>query len=885
MAVISLNTTILHLREFVRNGQMAHVHRDMRDPRAPVIAGQSDPIPASRTAANILRWPNWTEGFGRSRIDSDSAFEPKEYRHVFDTDGVDTRRHFGAYLPIKKIQSFHDGLEVVRASVEHKGVHWAAWQDDTSTDTLLHKMITTGAATWVKASQDVDTAGTQVALDMSVFGTNIVVLTADVQGIFTNHSSDPDSSAFTQVEIGSSLLDDNVGANEDIDAGLLSAIGGRIVIVAWAESTGLINVYSSPTVGGTEVLEITIASGGGPKGVGVIPGPNGIDRLMIGTSEGLYSIDASADTGSWVLESQRVLMSFHPDNCRRMVVHNGFLWFPQGVSDDEVPIMWRAQFIQNGNFDVNEVPNDLSKGDGVPSDALGPWRRLVSRGRYLYASQGGGKASRNARVWCHTGSGWHTVVKHSTANQKIEWINVTSDDDSVERLHYAVRTSSTVSDTLFIQNPSANPNSGLSIFREASGFIDLPYVNGGDPLDSATWLRVGVNADDLGTTSAEHINVDTGIKSGGTLQARNNSNLGDITSTVSRLGLGSGAGVASTDFGSRINLLRDGGTDVAVDAETDEAFADASSNTMSHTVGSGSNQALVVFAAAEDGSTFSATGVTYNGIAMTQHGSEVVVASSLGSLAISAWVLVAPATGANDVVVTYDGEVSDGHTWAISLNNVDQANPLATSVTSSQNPVTATGNITPASLPEDLVVGYFALDGSVHAETITAEQETLHVDTALASEARAFGLTMPAGPRTTTQWSATWTNTDGLALISFAAQSVGDQTQSPVLKDVEYDYLKLPAEIEKFTFLVDLEETAGRAAGETPNTIMTAIRAARDLGTLPVLVDGATSVNVKVVVPFEFYETITAEGELVDTPSDTLAQHTGLVLVTCLQPI
>jgi len=155
------------------------------------------------------------------------------------------------------------------------------------------------------------------------------------------------------------------------------------------------------------------------------------------------------------------------------------------------------------------------------------------------------------------------MVRHGTANKEIQWIDVSADDDATPRLHYAIRTSSSASDTKFLEQPLANPQSGVSIDRETSGFIDLPYIDAGMPLISKSFLRVGINAEDLSaSTSNEYINVDYGEDDGsGGLNVRSNTDLGNFLSGTSIITFASNAGLSSRNLGLRINLIRDGGTD------------------------------------------------------------------------------------------------------------------------------------------------------------------------------------------------------------------------------------------------------------------------------------------------------------------------------------
>lgn len=112
---------------------------------------------------------------------------------------------------------------------------------------------------------------------------------------------------------------------------------------------------------------------------------------------------------------------------------------------------------------------------------------------------------------------------------------------------------------------------------------------------------------------------------------------------------------------------------VTLDATVGSSNNGASSSlTFSHTT-SGLNRALVVDVASYD----SCTSVTYNGVGMTK---QTEATYGAGTVRISQWYLVAPATGANNVVVT----CSDAHDIAAnatSYNGVHQTTPINTSNT------------------------------------------------------------------------------------------------------------------------------------------------------------------------------------------------------------
>ena len=90
--------------------------------------------------------PNMTYGFGRDRINSDAAFEPKEYRRFRDST-CDTRWMDGIYLPIQEENSTQSGLEVIKASATFLGELNGMWEKSTSTE-LVNRQYTGGSTAW-----------------------------------------------------------------------------------------------------------------------------------------------------------------------------------------------------------------------------------------------------------------------------------------------------------------------------------------------------------------------------------------------------------------------------------------------------------------------------------------------------------------------------------------------------------------------------------------------------------------------------------------------------------------------------------------------------------------------------------------------------------------
>lgn len=490
-------------------------------------------------------------GMGRNRIPAGKANDPTEYQRFYSA--TCETRFSDIRLPILAVDSVEPGLEVVRASAAYKGDFWTLWEDDTGTDTVSRK-YTGETNTWEGGGTLVALAVEQVGLDMIAPGSHLLALIARENDHFIYTSADGVTWAVAATtQITADLLANVVTVHEDIDAGLLSAIAGEAVAVVWHEASGTITFFSSPLSGSTWSDEaIDIGSGNGPQGVAVFSGIDNADKLYVGTREGLYEVDTAP--GTWTF---RLIFPMNPnnDNCRRMTVHNGALWFAQGVDNNSPAPMVRMTV--QGETRIFETNVGLDALDGVPSDLLGPVRWMKSINNFLFISIGGGAANRQARVLCHNGLGWHHMRQHGTANQKIEWIDVNSDDDGTPRLHYSARTGAAVSDTLTLPQPLVHPASGVTIARALTGLIDFPEVDGGMPGIDAAWLQVRVDAVSLSaSTSGEFIDVTHGLEGA----VRTTTDLGDILSGTKKLDYASGAGESGVSDALRLVLNRNDAT-------------------------------------------------------------------------------------------------------------------------------------------------------------------------------------------------------------------------------------------------------------------------------------------------------------------------------------
>lgn len=169
--------------------------------------------------------------------------------------------------------------------------------------------------------------------------------------------------------------------------------------------------------------------------------------------------------------------------------------------------------------------------------------------------------------------------------------------------------------------------------------------------------------------------------------------------------------------------------------------------TFSHTVtASQSNLILIVFAAMGNSSTpKSVTGVTYGGVAMT------LLKDGTQSLEYnSAWYLLNPPTGANNVVIT-GSEADYINGGAASFYGVDQT-------TGVHNATVATGNSTTPSVTVTSATGELVVDGFLfgYSETISAgASQTILYNQKLSTANRTIGASTQAGASSVTNsWTA-----------------------------------------------------------------------------------------------------------------------------------
>jgi hypothetical protein len=206
----------------------------------------------------------------------------------------------------------------------------------------------------------------------------------------------------------------------------------------------------------------------------------------------------------------------------------------------------------------------------------------------------------------------------------------------------------------------------------------------------------------------------------------------------------------------------------APDATSDGGYGASGGLTWSHTC-TGSTRILFVGAFGATDSD-SITGITYNGVALTKIGSILPVA---GSRYITLWYLVAPATGANNIVISVSGGDCGG--VAASYSGPKQTGVPDASATNSQSSGTSlTGTVTTVADNCWLIAAALAEACAAGAGT------TKRQDWALNSGMALFDSNGPITPAGSASLIVTHSNSPaGIVIASFAPDTGGGGGGNP----------------------------------------------------------------------------------------------------------
>ena len=560
--VVSLNGVDYVVTERKVRGRNVPLDQEQIDPFAAVQSDKGVQRLEQITTRSAVLFPSLVNGLTHDAVAPAKADDPEQYKGFYDST-LETRYEGGVWLGVLNEESTEaaDG-EVIRCSVTSSVAGSAklySFWDREASGPLRGVIVSDydGSATSWNATVTVvynsgtDETGVQ---DCITHKDRMVVLFWTSNDYLTRNSTDGTTWNTPTTEVTANMTSNLSDDNPNNNVGKLAEIGSELVAVLAHRNNRTVTFNSSTNAGVDWTDEAVDIPGMVVLGVAVYPGVDGEDKLYVLTDDALYEVDTAPATWTFVRilnNSQQGTFS----HSHRLVAHSdGKLWIAMSCGDSEAVPVYTLDTSQ-GNRTIGAV--GLNQNDYIPAELLGSAQFIRSYGDMIYMSVGGHGASRNSRVLAHNGKGWHSMYRHGTANLPIEWMDLSQRDDDVPRLHYAIRLTDSTVDTEFLANAMESPLSGTTIKRQSSGYADLPYVDGGMPTQSASWLQARVDAADLSSdNTGEYINLDYGVNSA----ARSGTDLGDILSGTLSLDWASGAGVPGRNLGMRVNLLRDAGT-------------------------------------------------------------------------------------------------------------------------------------------------------------------------------------------------------------------------------------------------------------------------------------------------------------------------------------
>ena len=579
---LALNQTGYAITEFEMNGKLALVHREQVEQEAPAISLAGEQSQKRIQSYNAVRYGIPIYGFGRKRIapDATGATDPKDFLRLWHASGG--VNIFPNVMTLGLLNQAVSGeVEVIRGSCEFAGEFVTLWDTsetyDSGANGVRTREYTGSSATWENGgviSKDTSSAGEAVGFDMQNIGEAMVSLSG---GIVKSGSSPTVrdiqisfvTATATQWSLGKQvdLLTNAPSANEDIDGGLVvpTRIGGEAIVALWNEDTKKVAFYSATSSLATWTAEIaTLPAPTGIKGIAVMTGPDGSEKLFVGVDSGIYEVDTSPST--WTFSKVHTPPIAHADNYRRMTVHQfrgrEAIWFGLG-GDISTPAQVGVLYVSGSAYatELNETQEGIflgpAAGDGCEAVLYGPIRWWKSAGRFLFAAVGG-QSGRYGWIMRHDGYGWSPIYVHDTTNKSLYWLDVSIYNDNVPRLHFAIRTGTSTTAAFIMERPMTSPTDGQTYTFEASTAIDRPEYDLGLPRVTKALLKIYGDYENLGEKDDDenYCNIDywSGAISG------TPANAGDFDEDSQEITLGSGAGVAAKSFAFRENLIRETGT-------------------------------------------------------------------------------------------------------------------------------------------------------------------------------------------------------------------------------------------------------------------------------------------------------------------------------------
>ena len=471
-----------------RQGYM--MRRSKVPPFAPVVSESSFQSPRTFENYRVLTVADLRRGLGRRRIPSEDHDTPAEYRRFWDGD-LDTRWSTGIYLPLRPVV-VTENVTNFRALLA-VGDDLRAFYYGTGQDSIVSRKFDADGPEWESTTVTVESETNLRYGDSMYYKDVYYVSSSSTTRVFVNRTTtdlNPTPSGNVLEQTRLAVLD-----------------GNGIVAFTAGDEVGFFENNTGTTW--SERFVDDLNTDAGPTGFVNFPGTDGVDRLYVGTEEGLWEVDtenAGTSTDPWTAELIDP-MPTNEWNCWRMIVHQGMLYYGVGVEDN-------AQFIlrRMTNRSGFRLIEDVSvSDDGLPPDALGSVTAFLSVDDQLFVGVGGLDSDQHARLFALLSDDtWHCLYRHSVEDRYIEDMAFSTATDGVPRIHMLFEQQGRFDETVHLEYPLTHPESGVVIPRNNMGFVVLPELDAGLPHFDKGWLQVSLVVDgDFGDlTSGNVVRVD-----------------------------------------------------------------------------------------------------------------------------------------------------------------------------------------------------------------------------------------------------------------------------------------------------------------------------------------------------------------------------------------
>ena len=337
----------------------------------------------------------------------------------------------------------------------------------------------------------------------------------------------------------------------------LQTDGKLMYVSAWASGASTITIKESADDGAawsnfTANPTIVSARAPVPGNAAVMFGDGSNSSVLdywLGTAEGLYHIDISAETFTKV----------HPFTYITSSYTGTVIATPLGLVYTDGPVVYVGNWGEHG-----WSPVDITSGmdDGVPLAKSGDvtWLAYDPTTNHLAIGKGGLAASRNQSIYFYdfaTGLWSACMAKNATANRASFAGIFSAETDGTMRLHFTIDNGvSNDSTAHYLHYISENPDEQTAATFATAGQVTRSRFDGGVHLFKKNFLKGQYVADSL--TSDENLSVKYAVN-GGSLGSAQSLTSGPVAEAFCD-GSTTAVGASAQDIYDEITMARAGGT-------------------------------------------------------------------------------------------------------------------------------------------------------------------------------------------------------------------------------------------------------------------------------------------------------------------------------------